>query len=55
MIGFSPQQQKHREGLLRFLGLVALVIASFGGYVNWWFDAATGDSRTLLSCSFLAK
>ena len=51
MAGFSPKHQTHRESLLRFVALVALVAAYFF-YVSWRYDAATGAWLTLLSWSF---
>ena len=48
---FSSKHQTHRESLLRFLGLVGIVLAYFG-YLSWKFDAATGAWLTLLSWSF---
>jgi hypothetical protein len=52
MIQFSPRQhQTHRESVLRFLGLIAVLVGYFL-YTSWKFDAATGARLAILSWSF---
>lgn len=49
---FLPKShQTHRESLLRFLGLIAVLVSYFV-YMSWKFDAATGAWLALLSWSF---
>lgn len=49
---FAPKAHPtHRESLLRFAALVAVLLAYFG-YMSWKYDAATGAWIAVLSWSF---
>lgn len=45
------KSQTHRESLLRFAALLALLVVYFG-YMSWKYDASTGAWVSVLSWSF---
>ncbi len=49
--GFHHQNETHRETLLKFLALAAVLVGYFG-YMSWKFDASTGFGLALLTWSF---
>ena len=53
MIGkhFQQQHETHRETLLKFLALTAILITYFV-YMSWKFDASTGLGLAVLTWSF---
>lgn len=48
---FNLQHQTHKETIVKFLALLAILIAYFG-YMSWKFDASTGSGLALLTWSF---
>ncbi len=50
-LSFHHRHKTHKETLLKFLGLIFILIGYFA-YMSWKFDAATGFGLALLTWSF---
>ncbi|EKF73903.1 hypothetical protein A11A3_11117 [Alcanivorax hongdengensis A-11-3] len=49
--GFHVRHATHRETLLKFLGLIVILVGYFA-YMSWQYNAATGFGLAVLSWSF---
>ncbi|QFU77055.1 hypothetical protein EY643_16135 [Halioglobus maricola] len=50
-IAFNQKHATHKETLLKFLALAAILVSYFG-YMSWKYDASTGFGLAVLAWSF---
>ncbi|ABZ75431.1 hypothetical protein Shal_0856 [Shewanella halifaxensis HAW-EB4] len=48
---FHPSHQTHKETLIKFIVLLAIIVVYFG-YMSWKYNASTGFALAILSWSF---
>ncbi|GIU21879.1 hypothetical protein L2719_00910 [Shewanella schlegeliana] len=48
---FHPSHQTHKETLIKFIVLLAIIVVYFG-YMSWKYNASTGFALAVLSWSF---